>query len=291
MPSKETIQKIEELQPKISALKEQRNRVDTEARAWAEKRNNLNAQVKNLRTETRELKSERDELNERVKELKQLREKTKTAIQEKIEELKKLNQQIRALSKKRPSRSLHALQKKLEEIEWEIQTTPLSLQEEKELVDQVGQLETQVNIHKKIEMLHQKMLELQTGLRAIETKNKSYHEKLTETAQKSQEIHNRMLEKINKVKELRTEADSMHQSFLRTRQKAKPVQQEITKILDQMELLKEKIRKEAEKEKGEREEALRRKIKKKAREKLRRGEKLTWGEFQILAEKEKTTQD
>ncbi|MCK4483034.1 hypothetical protein KAU55_07375, partial [Candidatus Bathyarchaeota archaeon] len=149
MPSKEIIQKIEELEPKISALKEQRNRVDTEARAWTEKRNNLNAQVKSLRTEIRELKSERDELNERVKELKQLREKTKTAIHEKIEELKKLNQQSKALSKKRSSRSRHALQKKLEGIEWEIQTTPLSLQEEKELVDKVGQLEAQVNIHKK----------------------------------------------------------------------------------------------------------------------------------------------
>lgn len=77
------------------------------------------------------------------------RKNKKTEIHETIEEIKKLNQQIKALAKKKPSRSLQTLQKKLDEIDWEIQTTSLNLREEKELVDQVGKLETQVNIHKK----------------------------------------------------------------------------------------------------------------------------------------------
>jgi uncharacterized coiled-coil DUF342 family protein len=288
---KDKAQKVGELKQKLSVLREQRNKLNTEARGWAEKRNKLNEQVKNLRIEIRELRTERDELNIKVKELKQLRGKTKIEIRERIEEIKKLNQQIKAIAKKKPSRSLETLQKKLDEIEWEIQTTSLSLQEEKELIDHVGQLETQVNIHKKLEMAHQKMLESQSELNAIETQNKFYHKKITETAHKSQKVHNKMLEKINKVRELEMEADNMHQEFLKTRQKTKPLQEEITKILNQIKLLKVEIRREEEKEKKKSEEAIRKKIEEKAKEKLKRGEKLTWEEFQILTEKGKTTQD
>jgi uncharacterized coiled-coil DUF342 family protein len=87
------------------------------------------------------------------------------------------------------------------------------------------------------------------------------------------------------------EADSMHQSFLKIRQKAKPIQHEITKVLNQLKLLKKEIRKEEMEEKKKNEEALRKKIEKKAKEKLKQGKQLTWAEFQILAEKGKTTQD
>jgi len=288
---KDKTQKIEELQEKLSVLKEQRNRLNIEARKWVLKRNKLNEQVKKLRTEISELRSERDELNTEVRELKQLRGKTKTEIHERIEEMKKLNQQIKVLAKKKPSKSLQTLQKKLDEIEWEIQTTSLNLREEKELVDQVGKLETQVNIHKKLEMTHQEMLELQTELKAMETKNKFYHQKLTEIAQKSQEIHNKMLEKINEVSELKMEADNMHQSLLITRQKTKPIQQGITTILSQIKLLRQEIREKEEKEKKKSEDALKRKIRKEAKEKLKQGEKITWEEFKILTEKGKTTQD
>jgi len=83
----------------------------------------------------------------------------------------------------------------------------------------------------------------------------------------------------------------MHQSFLMTRQKTKPIQQEITTILNQIELLKEEIRKKEEKEKKKREDALKRKIRKEAKEKLKQGAKITWEEFKILTEKGKTTQD
>lgn len=289
--SEDKHQKIKELQQKLSALKEQRNRLNVEARERAEKRNELNEQVKNLRIEIRELRGERDELNGKVRELKQLREKTKTGIRERIEEKRKLSHQIKALAKKKPSRSLETLQKKIDEIEWEIQTTSLSLQEEKELVGQVRQLETQVNIHKKLGMLRQKLLKLQTELKATETKNKFYHEKLTETAHKSQEVHNKMLDNINKARKLETEADNMHQAFLKTRQRTKPIQHEITEILDQIKLIKEEIRREEEEEKKKSEEALRKKIEKKAKEKLKQGKQLTWTEFQILTEKGKTTQD
>jgi len=284
-------QKIQELIQKLSASKEQRNKLNAEAREWAEKRDRFNEQIKTLRAEILELKGKRDKLNEKVKELKQQREKTKTEIQEKIEELRKLNQEFKAFNKKKPSRSFQSLKKEVEGIEWKIQTTPLSLPEEKELVERIKQLETQLNIHRKLDQLNQKNLELQAKLNALETNRKLYHEKLMETAQKSQEIHKKLLEKIGETKNLKIEADNLHKLFLRTKEKARPIQEEMSAISNQIRQLREQIREEDEKEKKKKDEALREEFERQAREKLKRGEKLTWQEFQLLAEKGMTAQD
>lgn len=284
-------QKIGELTQKLSALKDQRDKLNAEAEEWAEKRDKLNGQFKNLRAETLGLKNERDKLNEEVKELKRQRDEAKTEFHEKIEEMRKLDQKIKALIKKKPSTTFQALQMEFERIEWKIQTTPLDLKEEKELVEQVKQLETQLNIYKKLGNLNQKIIELKAELKALETKSKLFHEKLTETAQRSQQIHKKMMEKINDSKKLKEEADGLHRLFLQTREKVRPIQDEIWEISNQIKELREEAQKEEEKEKKKSEEALREKLEKQAREKLRRGEKLTWEEFQLLAEKGIAAQD
>jgi uncharacterized coiled-coil DUF342 family protein len=283
--------RIAELTQKLSLLKNERDKLNAEAEEWAEKRDKLNGQFKNLRAEILELKNERDKLNEEVKELKLQRDEAKTEFHEKIEEIRKINQEIKALIKKKPPRSFQTLQKEFEQIEWKIQTTTLSLKEEKELVEQVKWLEAQLNIYKKLSQSNQKIIELKAELKALDTKSKLFHEKLTETAQRSQQIHKKMMEKIDDSKKLKEEADGLHKLFLQTREKVRPIQQEILEISNQIKELRDEAQKEEEKEKKKTEETLREKLEKQAREKLRRGEKLTWEEFQLLAEKGMTAQD
>ena len=100
-----------------------------------------------------------------------------------------------------------------------------------------------------------------------------------------------MLEKIEDSKKLKEEADSLHKLFLQTREKIRPVQEEILEISAQIKAFREEAEVEEEKEKKKGEEALRERLEKQAREKLRRGEKLSWEEFQLLAEKENVAQD
>jgi uncharacterized coiled-coil DUF342 family protein len=285
------IQKIEELTQRLVVLKEQKSRLDAEARGLKEKRDKLNEQFMSARTEILELKNERNKLNETVKELKRQRSETNMGIQEKIGEIRRLRQEIEALTRKKPSKSLQTLQREVENIEWMIQTTSLSLQEEKELVERVKQLEAQLNIHKKLSQLNQKRLELQAELKAFGAQSKLYHEKLVETAQKSQGIHEKMLEKVGEAKKLKLEADSLHQIFIQVKEKKRSIQGEMAEILNQMKKLKEEVRGEEEREKKKREEALLEKLESQAREKLKRGEKLTWEEFKIITEKGMVAQD
>jgi uncharacterized coiled-coil DUF342 family protein len=282
---------IEELTKKLSALKEQRDKLDAEAYEWAEKRNELNDKVKSLRDGILELRAERDRINDQVKELKQQRNDTTTRIREKIEEMKKLNQESKALAKKRPSRSHQALQKEVESIDWKIQTTPLTLQEDKELVGQVKELEAQLNVYRKLEQLAQKVLELRKEVRALRSENGLRHQKLTKNAEESQEIHRNMIGKIEDSKKYKIEADVMHKRFLEVKEKARPVEGEMMGLANQIRQLRAEIRVEEEKERKQDQDALRETLERQAREKLKRGEKLTWEEFQLLAEKGVTAED
>lgn len=285
MAKQEKIQKIEELTRELEVLKEQKAKVDAEAREFAEKRDRLNEAFKDSRAEILELRRTRDSINLEVKELKQQRDKIKDERIKKIDELKNLRKELEELARKKPSKSLKTLQKEIESLEWNIQTMSLNLQDEKQLVERVKQLEIQLSIHRKFEQLNQKKLELEAELKALEARAKLCHEKISEKAGKSQEFHEKMLEKIEEAKKLKMEADNIHQLFLQAKEKAKPLQAEIANILGEIRRLKEEILAEEEKARKEREESLLENIERQAKEKLKRGEKLTWEEFKAIAEK------
>ena len=281
----EKLRKIEELNQKLAVLKEQRSNLFAEAKELAVKRDKLNDEFKRLRVEAQELKKAMDEINARVKELKQQRSQIKAEVAKKATELKSLQSEIKVLMAKKPQRSFGVLQKEVEAIEWKIQTTPLTLQEEKQLVEKVKQLEAQLNVHRRIEQLSRKKLELTTELKALEARAKDLHERMVSEAEKSQQIHKEMIKKLEEAKKLKTEADSLHKLFLQAKEKLRPVKEEIDKILEEIKRLKEEMAAEAEEEKRKSEENLLESVVKNALEKLKRGEKLTWEEFKILTEK------
>jgi len=290
--SKEQKEKqIEALTQKLSELRNLRDKADAEAREWADKRDKSNEQSRNLRTEVSEFRSKRDSLNEEVKDLKLQRDEFKERVREEIEGIKKLKQGRRELTSKRPSRSHESLQREVEGIDWKIQTACLNMQEEKELVEKVKQLETQLSVYRKLESLNQKIQALQAEITDLETRSELCHEKLTKTAHESQGTHRKMLEKVEELKKLKTEADNQHKLFLQAREKAKTIQHEIIEASTQVKQLQDELRAGEDKEKKDREEVLRKKLEEQAREKLKRGEKLSWEEFQLLAEDGMETQD
>lgn len=279
-------QKIKELSQQLYVLREQKSKLDKEAEGYTEKRDKLNEQSKKMQAEILDLKTKRDSLNQEVKKLKTQREKAKLEIQRKIEEIKKLTEEIQVLSKRKPPRTRQFLEKEIESIEWKIQTTSLDLKEEKELVEKVKQLESQLYIHRKIEELKQKRLELKAQIRTIQINNESYHKQLTSKAQKSMEIHKEMIGKIEKSKKVRTDADKYHKLLLEVREKAKSLREEILRISTQVKQLKEDIKVKEIQRKEKSEKSLRETLQKQVKEKLEKGEKLTWEEFQLLAEDE-----
>jgi uncharacterized coiled-coil DUF342 family protein len=226
-----------------------------------------------------------------VGQLKQQRNDFSTKIHEDIEEIKKLNQEKKALLAKKPSRSHQSLQNEVEHIEWKIQTTSLTLKEEKELVEQVKQLETQLNVHRKLEQFTRRIVQLKGDVKKFKNESDLCHRKLVEEAQKSRDVHEKMLTKIEESKKIKADADNLHKGFLDVREKATPIRNKIAALLGQIRQLRGEIQEDELKEKKQIEDALRETLQKQALEKLKQGKKLSWEEFQLIAEKEVAAED
>jgi uncharacterized coiled-coil DUF342 family protein len=287
------------LNQQLDSLDKQAEEAIVETRKLIEKRDKLNEQSKQLRQETRELKAERDTINEKVHALKSQRDETRTTIHEVIDKIKAAREKIAELKKKTPKRSHSDLKKELDGIEWKIQTTSLDKEEEKALIENVKQLEIQLSGYKKIERQLKKIADLEQGLRKIEETADKLHSELSALAQKSQETHQKMLAKIDEAQKIKTEADSLHCAYIQTREKIKPLNEERRKLTEQKRHVYESQRQlqasqrqldDASRKTAE--QALKVRLESEAREKLQRGEKLSWNEFQLLAEDDESeTQD
>jgi len=283
---------IAAISQQLDLLDKQAIEIHAEIRRLIEKRDKLNEQFKILRQETRKLKAERDSINKKVHALKSQRDETRTTIHTIIEEIKAAREKISELKKKTPKRSHSDLKKELEDIEWRIQTTSLDLQEEKKLIENVKDLETQLSAYRKIEHQAKRIADLQQGLKALDEAGEKLHTELSALSQKSQETHEKMVAKIDEAKKIKEEADALHYAYLQGREKTNPLNQERRKLVEQKRKLQESQRQQDTTARKTAEKALKEKLESQAREKLQRGEKLSWEEFQLLAEEDESeTQD
>jgi len=295
----------------LDQLDKQANQARDETQKLIEKRDKLNQQFKQLRQETQQLRTDRDNINTQVQTLKKQRDETRTTIHEIIDQIKTIREKITELQKKTPKRSHSDLKKELEDIEWKIQTTSLEKEEERELIENVKQLETQLIAYKKIDKELKKIADLEQGLKAIDETADKLHTELSTLAQKSQETHQKMLAKIDEAKKIKAEADTQHLAYLLTREKINSLFEERRKLSGQKRQLyqsqqqiyqtqrqqqetqrqqTEQQRQQEEATKKTAEQELKQQLETQAREKLQRGEKLTWQEFQLLAQDDEDTE-
>ncbi|UCE43735.1 MAG: hypothetical protein JSV57_05130 [Candidatus Bathyarchaeota archaeon] len=266
-----------ELYQQLATLREELDKLDSEAKEWARKRNSLHAQIRKLHTKAKKLKQKRDALNIRVQQLKTKRDEANKNRREKHAQILKLEEELRGTQRK-PSKDMEYLQTEIKKLEWRIQTTPLALKEEEILINKIRPLEHQLLIHKKLQTLRESLHELRTEEKEIESKAETYHTDLLELAEQSQGLHKEMLEALNEADTLQSEADALHQNSLGTEQRAQDLYQ-------QAELIREELHRMEEENKARHETELRKGLEKRALEKLKQGEKLTLEEFKILTEK------
>jgi len=285
------INEITAINQQLAALKEQAIKANADAKTYAEKRDKLNEQFKKIRQEIHELTEQRNCSNDAVKALKQQRNEAREKIKANIEEIKTHRQKLTELKKKTPPQSHRELQNEFDDIEWKIQTTSLDLQEEKQLIENVKQIETQLSAYKKIDQHYRKITELQKELDTLKAKADACHKELSEAAQKSQTTHTIILAKIAESKKIKSEADNLHNAYVQVKEKNKPLSEEIKKLTTQRQQLQSTMREEDALKRKTAEQALKEKLGTQAKEKLQRGEKLSWDEFQLLSEDDDQTQD
>ena len=277
--------KIEDLYTKLAELKKEKRELKEKAAEWKEKREHLREEIRKIKEEITTLKKKRNELNEKVKNLKELRNDSRSLRKEKINEIVKLKQKLKVIIKNKPKKSMKKIKEEIESLEWKLQTTPLTAEEEKPLIEKLKKLNIELKIHEQIKELKENLVELQAEVKALEAKAQKYHEEMTIIAEKSQEFHERITGLVNKIKELKKEADNAHKEFLRFKVEIKDKSGKQAKIFDEIKALKAKLHEIEREETVKLEKEALKSVEERAKEKLKRGEKLTWEEFKVLAEK------
>jgi uncharacterized coiled-coil DUF342 family protein len=130
---------------------------------------------------------------------------------------------------------------------------------------------------------------------------------MSDLANKGQDIHAQMVTKIENVKNIRSQADTQHQTYIQSKEQTKQLLVEIAVVRGQINglrsLIKEQSKVLREKEDADRlkeneqlkqeenqkiadAQQLKEKLGAQAKDKLERGEKVSWDEFQLLADQD-----
>jgi uncharacterized coiled-coil DUF342 family protein len=229
-----------------------------------------------------------------------------------MDEIQVINDKKEELRKKAPHIRQKDIQKEIDKIDWKIQTETLDLQEEKRLIGEIKLLETQLIGYRKIEKENKKIAEYLQERKSLYAEADTFHKEISILAEKSQLLHESMITKVAEIKKVKEEADVSHKGFIEQKEKIKTLRVEIAVHTGQMLGLRnalreknkelrekamvsrleematrQKVQEEAEVERNKKlvhEQELKSKLGAQAKEKLDKGEKLSWNEFQLIAD-------
>jgi uncharacterized coiled-coil DUF342 family protein len=204
-----------------------------------------------------------------------------------IEQLKIQRLKIKATPVTKNMRISKLLEDEIAKVEWKIQTEPHSLEEEKKLVNRVKALEVQLQAHKQKEQVKNEIADLGAEAQTLKNEIQSDSNKILELAQQSQMFHEKMIKDLEKAKTLKMEADGMHGKYVESKEKAKAYHLKCIEMLEQIKALRATIQQKEEKERSKQQANLKKRIEDEALDKLKRGKKLSFEEFKILAEQGK----
>jgi uncharacterized coiled-coil DUF342 family protein len=277
----ETIYAVE---AQATSLRETLRSLDADVEKWASKRNSLNDSGKKLREEVRSFKAQRDLLHEKIQALKAERDNLSMGLQEERRKFRESREQFLSLADK-TVRSVDEVQQQIERLDWEIQTNPLTPEQEAQLIKQIRVLEQERVIHRDQALVHTKLTSLQQVIAAFKRQLFEVNEQIHSFAADSQEHHIQMLGKTEEFREMKVEADHAHQRFLDCLKKAEAMRstyisymQQLRDLTSQMHRLEEEKRKRVVAAEAEAQS-------KTATEKLKEKKKMSFEEFKALLDK------
>jgi len=276
--------KVNELDRELIPLKERKNKFESEAKQWMEKRDDIRRQIDKLRSEIVGLKNQRDEINQKVKTRKVIRDQLVSNRKEKLSKVIEFKQKAASI-RQDPAKAILAVEKEIENLDWKIQTNSLTMPEEKRIVEQIAELEKHLVSYKHTQAMWSEIKTLQQELRNLRTEEKEYHGQIAQLAEQSRQVHKMLIEKGSDIPKLKTEANEAHRKYIDARKQVQGIDEECELLLIQIRVLRSKSKSEEQKKKVMRETELMQELEKKALGKMKRGEKLTWDEFKVLAER------
>ncbi len=172
------------------------------------KRATIISKLKTLRENAQEHKKLRDEKNKLIAEKKVLREelhKENNEISQKIGDL--ISKKRTLLSSIREGES--DLLRQLKEMDWKYQTTSLSLEEERRLLQRRSELEKKLIVYKRAREIDQEINALRASFEELKSKADLTHKEIIALAEESKVHHESMIKSLEDCKHLTPELEQL----------------------------------------------------------------------------------
>lgn len=201
------------LESELTDLKNVRDKMNEETKAFRKERDELNQKLKDTLKIALDKRNTRDEINKEVHENKELRN--------------QCNEELKKVEWNSGKKEISNIQAEINKIDKTIQTKVLDIRKENELVKRVSDLTKQL---KKI----QSDEEEEKTATQLKEKSELYHQKVVELSDKAQSVHEEMIEYFNKIDGIREEADGKHQDFINSRNAATAKHEEVKAKLSEI---------------------------------------------------------
>lgn len=190
--------------------KRQRDELNEKTREWADRRDQLNAQVRRLIEEANGKREMRDKLNAEVREVKSKRDEYNRKFND-------LSDKVIDLKREKMPRSGQSIRKykaELRALEKRHMTSVLSVEKERALVEEMGELSKKIKaMEKEMEQFTEVKVAEQEAREAKDLAE-GFHKQVSELAEKAQAEHDAMLKLYEEADKLRKEADDAQEKFI-----------------------------------------------------------------------------
>ena len=209
--------KRESLHQDAMRHREARDAFNDKTRKNAQRRDELNGQVRALVDKANQHRSARDEKNAKVREAKAERDRHNREAQEKAARLQELRRARGGPAAGAPAVPLAKLKAELRHLEFQQQTTALTPQKEKQLIELIAQKVKEIKAREGAGEDDPELRAAFEELRVAKAKAEEHHALLTQHAQEAQAEHDAMAALFAEADGLRRQADAAQAEFVKTK--------------------------------------------------------------------------
>ena len=179
MEKKDLLSKLEELKKAINNLKSNINKSDGEKESWFRKKESLKKDISKFVKELKDIKHNKDVSNVEIKKLREERDSYNKKVRGLISKIKELNKsKLEFIKSHKIKGNPEIIKKKIEDLEFKIETEVLSMNKEKEIMKEIKSLK--------------KIYEENIGLKNIMDEINKVDKEINEDRNKSDEIHKKI---------------------------------------------------------------------------------------------------
>ncbi len=225
------LEQKEQLQQKANMLRKERDRLNDEARAHAEERDEYNAKVRELVNQANEHKKRRDEMNESVRRQKEVRDEANRIADEAA---KKADEMRRERNPDGVEINVARLKKEARQLEYQQMTSVMTPQKERALIERLQEIGKLLKEKDKALKADPELKSTLEKADQLKEKAEKEHSKVSELAQKAQSEHDSMIKLYKESDKLRKTADKLQERFVISKMEADKIHKAYIEYVNQI---------------------------------------------------------